>query len=230
MSPDVRRFIRTATFATAVALSSGGSVDAQSDLNEPSKGTNIEYIDQLEAGRRQAIKAAEQFLEIDSGPRFESVLENAFQNPETHIEVVGPLGAEEFYVPDAFSFFIYDDPIDPERPANFRTWSALVILDNYKDQVHDIEVAVQLNHVGQIYTGEKDRLLPTGMLPLSTKALQADYLFKLPDEMEMLGWLPDFDDPTGSTLIRTYANSEFILTQSIGLSNVISLLIEPVRR
>lgn len=165
-----------------------------------------------------------QFIDINSNPITQAIYQRAMQAPVEFIEIVDPLGTKAYYASGKYNYFIYSQPIDGEIPSDFRDWSFKIEVDDSESEVIKTKIEIQLNHSGHVYVGAGDFVVNPGELSLTAKALQADYLFKIPPGMQLEYWIKD-EDPTSPFLwMRQYPDGNGgVFTQRIGAGNVISL-------
>lgn len=170
----------------------------------------------------------EQFVDISSDPFMENLYQNVRQSPEDFVSVVDPLGARDFYIPGMHTYFIYNEALTKDIPIDFTDWSILMSFGDLGDGIRTTTVSFQLNSSGHIYAGSKDRVSAPGVLPITTKALQADYLFNIPDEMQSSRWIEKPGDPF-SAIRSHYDPGIGQLVQEVGVkSNAISLTINTI--
>jgi len=146
------------------------------------------------------------------------------QSPEEFIEIVDPLGAKDYYVPDKYNYFVYSQPIDREVLSDPRDWSFKIEVDDSESEVIKTKIEIQLNHSGHVYVGAGDFVVNPGELSMTAKALQADYLFNIPPGMQLEYWVKDEDPDSPFLLMRQYPDGNGgVFTQRIGDSNAILL-------
>lgn len=171
-----------------------------------------------------ALDTMQQLVKIDSNPVTQEIYRNAAQNPEEFIEIMSPLGAKEHYIPNFFTYYVYFQPTVGKNSYEFSQWSIQIrMLDSVND-TRDTFVLIQLNSSGHVYRGPGDFVAGLGGLSMTTKALQADYLFNIPSEMQSGDWHEDKDPESPYSYMRRYPDgNDGELTQRIGLGNVILL-------
>lgn len=225
MSPDVGRFIRTASLVTAVALGAVGVQEPQPiEANHIHPGSS-ETLEE-KTSKELALSVMGQYVNFGVSSYTEWIGRNLFSDPEEFMEIVGPSGAGEFYVPDNKNrFFVYANPTIDGIETDILAWSIQVVTENNSD-LPETAIHIQLNYFGQMFQGFGDWVAEYGTLPITAKGLQAGYLFNIPDEMEMSQWATG--DGGRSHQRSFFDQNGNILTQNIDASNVISLVIQPI--
>lgn len=224
MSPDIKRFLRTASLVTAVALGAVGVQEPQSiEANHIHPGSS-ETLEE-KTSKELALGVLGQYVDFGVSSYTEWIGRNLFSDPEEFMEIVGPSGAGEFYEPDNKNrFFVYANPTIDGIETNIFAWSIQVVTEN-KDYLPETAIHIQLNHFGQMFQGFGDGVAEFGALSITTKGLQAGYLFNIPDGMELMPWTTR---DSGRSHQRSFSDQNGnILTQNIDASNVISLTIQP---
>ena len=165
-----------------------------------------------------------QFIDINTNPIPLAIYRRAMRNPEEFIEIVDPLGTRDYYIPGIYSYFVYSQPVYKDVPSDFRDWSFKIEVDDAEGEVKKTKIEIQLNHSGHVYIGAGDFVVNPGELSLTVKALQADYLFNIPDAMQLGNWVVDKDPTSPFLWMRQYPDGNGgVFTQRIGASNIILL-------
>lgn len=186
---------------------------------------DVSAVQEVDNGEYKiALDIMGRFIDTSSNPITDAIYQRAMQSPEEFIEIVDPLGTKDYYVPGIYSYFVYSQPIDEEVPSDFTDWSIRIGIDDSESEVKKTKIEIQLNFSGHVYVGAGDFVVNPGELSLTAKALQADYLFKIPPGMQLEYWIKD-EDPTSPFLwMRQYPDGNGgVFTQRIGAVNVISL-------
>lgn len=208
-----------------LALATLGAAWWIAAINEGVKGSQVvSIIEQERINRLLALDIIREFVDVYSNAFVQDLHERISENPDEYIEIVDPLGAPGFYKPNNYSFFIYPEEKNRKGPNDFRDWSILIEVEDSANDALDTIVLIQLNSSGHIYSGPGDIVAPPGVLSLTAKALQADYLFNIPDAMQLTDWVADKDPTSPFLWMRQYPDGNGgVFTQRIGAGNTILL-------
>lgn len=198
------------TAAIGLALGMLGVPTASAIAQEASSTSEV-----IQEPYRAAISAFEQFINFTSNPIVENLHTNFVQNPEDFIAIVDSIGTKDFnFFPGADSLFFYNTPVLEGEVFDPDLWSIAIDIRELDPNTVKTSLFIKLNYSGHVYQGSGDLLPIPGTLPITTSALQADYLFNIPDEMQLNGWRENPKDPFSATR-RYYDPNVGSFTQEI---------------